>query len=283
MQSVNAASSKYYDELYSDYKKNWSRDHLHYGFWDKGIKTHEESLVNTVKTVMNNLDIQKGDKILDAGCGVGGASRYVLDNYDASVIGITYSELLLKNAIKYSECYDPSKIEFHFMDYTNTDFENESFDKIFALESVCYAHDKHDFIKEANRLLKPGGKLVVADGFLLRKDLNEHESKIYAEFLRGWELTNLAHVDYFSKGLEKYGFENIDFIDKTIQAKKSSEYMYKNTPIIMVLCYVLSKMNLVKRNYYEHVVSAVRQKECIERGIWGYAMFVASKSSMFDS
>ncbi|MEE9339579.1 MAG: methyltransferase domain-containing protein [Methylococcaceae bacterium] len=277
MQSIEVNPSKYYDELYADYEKNWSPHHLHYGFWEEGIKTHEESLVNTTKTVLNALDIQKGDRILDAGCGVGGSSRYLLDNYDASVVGITYSDLLLKNAIKYSKRYDPSKIEFHFMDYTNTEFKDESFDKIFAIESVCYAKDKHDFIKEAYRILKPGGKLVVVDGFQIKDNLNEEENKILSEFCQGWALPNLATSHYFSKGLQKYGFEINDILDKTEQVKKSSKKMYDHVRKWKELCFIASKLKLIKQSSYDDLIGVLRQKEIIDQGIAGYVLFSATK------
>ena len=268
----------YYDELYSDYEKNWSKDHMHYGFWDEGITTHEESLINTVKTVTDALEIQDGMKVLDAGCGVGGASRYVVNHYKAGVTGITYSDLLLEKATEYSTSYDPSILKFHFMDYTKTEFPDESFDRIFGLESVCYANDKHDFIKEVFRILKPGGKLVVADGYQIKNTLNEHEAKILDEFCEGWALPNLATVDYFREGLEKYGFENIQYIDKTPLVLKSSKKMYDHIRPYMIPCYIASKLHLIKKSYYIDCVGVIRQKQIIDDGIAGYGMFVAEKN-----
>jgi len=267
----------YYNQWYPVYERSWSKDHMHYGFWDDDIKSHEESLENTIKTVFSELEPLKGDYILDAGCGVGGSCRYLLDHYDVTVSGITYSDLLLKKAREKSINYDSNRLQYYFMDYTNTEFEDETFDRVYAIESVCYAQDKHDFIKEAFRILKPGGKLVVADGFQFKDELTIFERKILDEFLRGWELPNLALVSYFRKGLEKYGFELIKFTDKTQQARKSSLKMYKNSRLMAFLSNIGSKLRLVDRSYYHHIMSIVRQKECIERGVWGYGMFSAIK------
>ena len=277
MEEQSSDPEGYYNQWYPVYERSWSKDHMHYGFWDDDIKSHEESLENTIKTVFSELEPLKGDYILDAGCGVGGSCRYLLDHYDVTVSGITYSDLLLKKAREKSINYDSNRLQYYFMDYTNTEFEDETFDRVYAIESVCYAQDKHDFIKEAFRILKPGGKLVVADGFQFKDELTIFERKILDEFLRGWELPNLALVSYFRKGLEKYGFELIKFTDKTQQARKSSLKMYKNSRLMAFLSNIGSKLRLVDRSYYHHIMSIVRQKECIERGVWGYGMFSAIK------
>lgn len=277
MPSLDTDPAKYYDELYADYEKNWSPHHLHYGFWDEGVITHEESLVNTVKVVLDALDIQRGERIMDAGCGVGGASRYVLDNYDVSVVGLTYSQLLLKNARKYAENYDTSKLEFHFMDYAHTEFPDKSFDKIYAIESVCYAKNKHDFIREASRLLKPGGKLVVADGFQFKKNLDKREEKMLYEFLYGWALPNLSTDTNFLKGMEKYGFTNVTMMDKTFQVKKSSKKMYDHVRPYKELCYIASKLKLIKKSHYDDLIGVLRQRQIIDQGIAGYLVFVGTK------
>ena len=72
------ATSKYYDDLLKWYKR-YSPEHMHIGFWDENTQTHEESLLNTVVTVANLLDIDASDRVLDAGCGIGGASRYIVN------------------------------------------------------------------------------------------------------------------------------------------------------------------------------------------------------------
>ena len=53
-------------------------------------------------------------------------------------------------------------------DYEDTILPAGSFDGAYALESTCHWHgaDKSALLSEAHRLLRPGGRLVVADGFL---------------------------------------------------------------------------------------------------------------------
>ncbi len=60
-------------------------------------------------------------------------------------------------------------------DYTQTSFADETFDHIWALESICCALKKTDFIKEAYRILKKGGGFAIADGFACKRNLTEKE------------------------------------------------------------------------------------------------------------
>lgn len=41
------------------------------------------------------------------------------------------------------------RTNFHLMDFICTDFPDQTFDAVVAIESVCYAKDKNDFLREA--------------------------------------------------------------------------------------------------------------------------------------
>jgi tocopherol O-methyltransferase len=161
--------AEYYNTTQIHYEKWWDLKNglsLHYGIWEKGTRNFAEALTNTNRILMNLSNIQDPEIVLDAGCGVGGAALYISSNKNAKVTGITLSEKQVKFATAHTrDKKSDHNVSFHVIDYTNTPFEDESFDVVWACESISSAPDKSDFIRESFRILKKGGRLILSDFF----------------------------------------------------------------------------------------------------------------------
>ncbi|MEM7217451.1 MAG: methyltransferase domain-containing protein [Pseudomonadota bacterium] len=272
------ATSNYYDAVYDSYKLGWSADHLHTGMWDEATHSHQQSLINTIDRISDALDIQTTDRVLDAGCGVGGAARYLAERTGCSVHGITYSHVLLAEAQAALERYPhPDRVQCHFMDFADTSFADASFTKVFALESVSHGRDKHAFAKEAFRLLEPGGRLVVSDGFLLRSELSAADDDIYQRFLEGWALPYLANPEAFVDGLKQIGFVDARFEDRTADVMRSVRYMHRNARMSRHIYRLLHAARMTSKARYLSAESAYLYRLCIDRGIMGYGFALARK------
>ena len=138
------------------------------------------------EVMMEAANIKSTDKVLDAGCGIGGSSIFLAEKIGCNVTGISLSEKQINKAKELAiKKKVEDKVDFKVMNYCATDFPDESFDIVWGCESICYADDKEQFIKEACRLLKPGGRLVVADGFVTDFKNNDHHYKKLARWLAG--------------------------------------------------------------------------------------------------
>lgn len=61
------------------------------GYW-KDADTLEEAQEAKLDLICKKLDIRPGMQVLDIGCGWGGTARYIAENYQAEVVGVTVSE-----------------------------------------------------------------------------------------------------------------------------------------------------------------------------------------------
>src|SRR5438105_3477628 len=82
------------------------------------------------------------------------------------LIGITITPQQVVTARQNAKRFKvEDNVQFEEQNFMKTRFPDRSFDVVWAIESVCYAPEKGDFIKEAYRQLKKGGRLVIADFF----------------------------------------------------------------------------------------------------------------------
>lgn len=272
---------RYYNECYWDYRTSWLDGEnlaIHYGFWDAETKTHSHSLLNMNRELAQLAQIQPGSRILDAGCGIGGSSLWLAEQYGARVTGITLSEsqvdLASRNAAKRGL---EELTDFQAADFCATPFEDHTFDVVWGIESICHALDKSAFIREALRVLKPGGRLVCADGYALKRQFTEHEWKVVRTCLDGWEIPNLATPEEFRSYLEESGFHRIQFRDVTANILPSSRRLYRTAlltyPMQKLMAWARLRTPAQSRNFY----TALNQYRIFRDGLSCYGIFCAQK------
>jgi tocopherol O-methyltransferase len=108
--------------------------------------------------------IDQASAILDAGCGIGGSALYLCDRFPtATAIGLTLSPRQAARANERAQAAGlAERAQFQVTDVLHTPFPDAHFDFIWSLESGEHYPDKAQFFQESYRLLKPGGKLLMA-------------------------------------------------------------------------------------------------------------------------
>lgn len=102
-----------------------------------------------------------GKRVVDIGCGGGIYSKAWVEMGASSVIGVDFSEVMLKDASE--NCRTMPEVRFIRRDATATGLEDRSADVVFARALIHHLRDLEAFFAEANRLLAPGGICIIQD------------------------------------------------------------------------------------------------------------------------
>ncbi len=117
--------------------------------------------------------------MLDAGCGLGGSAIWLAQQFGAEVVGVNLVASQVYRARRSAYRHGVSdRVRFERRDFTRTGFPEGNFDVVWAIESICHTSDKPAFLVEARRLLKPGGRLVVADLFRTQRPFSVDDEKL---------------------------------------------------------------------------------------------------------
>jgi tocopherol O-methyltransferase len=189
---------------------------LHCGFWKESTKNRHEAMLIQNMSVITLGEIKKENKILDAGCGIGGSAIYIAKETGANVTGININKHQIELAVKYAKQKGVESLA-HFLvkDYEKTDFPDASFDVVYGLESICYSYPKINFLREAFRILKPGGKLIIHDGYVTRRLKDERDKKILDGVVQGFAGKEGIKFNDMSNEIKKAGFIKLKVINKT--------------------------------------------------------------------
>ncbi|WP_051343147.1 class I SAM-dependent methyltransferase [Pseudonocardia spinosispora] len=105
-----------------------------------------------------------GDRVLDLGCGVGGASRYLARYFGAQVTGVDQSRDFVDVAQELSARAGLGELtRFERASVTSLPFEKESFDSAVMLHVGMNVEDKAALCAEVSRVLRPGGRFALYD------------------------------------------------------------------------------------------------------------------------
>src|SRR5712691_12709762 len=122
----------YYDQTWLDYRMLWLNPQnraIHFVYGEKHTRSHAQSLLAMNRVLASHLGIRSGQRILDAGCGVGGSAIWLAKTYDVEVVGITPVAGQVARAQHYAQEQGVAdQVSFEQQDYTQTAFPDASFD-----------------------------------------------------------------------------------------------------------------------------------------------------------
>lgn len=122
-------------------------------FWRNSL-TLDQAQEAKLDLIARKLFFRPGMRVLDVGCGWGGAARYLAQNYGVAVVGVTLSRDQYDTGAR--QCAG-LPVEIRLQDYR--DVVDGPYDAIFSVGMFEHVGCRHyrTYMKKVRRLLKPGG------------------------------------------------------------------------------------------------------------------------------
>jgi len=270
---TKADIANYYDHTEVHYRRFWKLDEsmgLHYGIWEPGISNLAQAIKNTNVRLARLGNVRRGETVLDAGCGVGGSSIYLAAEYGCRATGITLSSRQVERATGYAAKAGLSQlVSFSCQDYTRTNFDDDTFDLVWAIESMQTATDKAAFLREMKRVLKPKGRILIADVFK-HGQWNIEDSPLMQTMLGGWAMSDILSVEELDEEARKFGMHIGASEDVSRQIVPSIKRIYWASLAGMI---GTKWYNLFHNATYFskiHYKTGLAQYKAWKQGLWGY-------------
>jgi MPBQ/MSBQ methyltransferase len=277
---------EYYTEVGPDFAA-WSLGfNIHFGFYRGGLSPfgREAMLEQMNREVQVRLERPTPDTghLLDLGCGVGATARTIARLAPAALVtGVTVVPWQVAEARRLTASAGlGGRVRFVEADYRSLPWPDESFDAAYAIESSCHASgaDKADFLAEAARVLKPVGRLVVADAFLRHgRPLNPLLRRSYETMCRWWRLEACGEIGPFRRRAESLGFEDVRVEDISWRIAPSVLFIPLVVARFLWHELVVRRSRLTRRRWENALAPVLGMVVGAARSAFGYYLVSARK------
>lgn len=208
-------------------KDSYDRDYCRQLEFAYGSGMMSEGGDQAIEKMFSGIEMRQ-KRVLDFGCGLGGVAMYLARNKGANIIGVDINEAILEDASSRIPQDLEGFLDFKLLEngHTLVNIEDESIDIVYSKGVITHLPPKQRerVYREFQRVLKPGGILVITDwmstkdgawGPRIEKLMEDEDLAIFAQ-------SPLRYLQTVSHG----GFVNIEYKDC------SHEYALYNQEIV---------------------------------------------------
>ncbi len=271
-----SAVRRYYEDTWSDYRWGWITRRaagMHCGYVEPEQRSHAESLLAMNAAVADQVGVRPGERVLDAGCGVGGTSVWLAAERKARVVGINIVPSQIEWAARRARRYGvAARAEFIEADLMDTGLEASSFDVAWLQESSCHVPDKVGMLAEMRRLLRPGGRIAVADFFAVPGAAARED---FRTWVSAWEMA-LSTEGEWQDFLAQTGFEEVRWRDVTAPVTRSMERLHRFTKRLELPMRLLERIGARNETQIRNARAGQAMWSALQAGAFRYDILTAT-------
>jgi cyclopropane fatty-acyl-phospholipid synthase-like methyltransferase len=214
--------AKFYDEKGGALAKLMGGN-IHYGYFDgpDDDTPFPQAAERLTDHMISKLNGQPGQRVLDLGCGRGAPAIRLAGAVDVEIVGVSISQGDVDEANERARAHGlADRVSFQQADAMALPFAAESFDAVWALESIFHMPDRLTVLRNVANVLKPGGRLVLSDVFGDVPTSDEGRAAL-DKILATWSITSLADIDDYPRLITEAGLEFREIDDVSERTKYS--------------------------------------------------------------
>ena len=263
-------TESYYDAEDAIYCAVWDGDgSVHWGLFDESTgQDFLAACANLDRMMVERGRIDSSSRVLDLGCGNGATAIALSARQGCHVTGIDLSGVRVANAQKARESQTPEaqqKLAFQKASATELPFPDGSFTHVWSQAVIYHVPDKRTALKEAHRVLAPGGIMVFDDLTKPKSEISSEAQKyVYERLLYDTEFTFESYQD----ALADQGFRVLEAQDLSEHLKTSYLILAERTP----------KGASEHAEHYEYLTKAyLETAAAVDKRELGWGFFVCQK------
>jgi len=200
----------------------WGR-HIHHGLWH-GEESPAVAAQQLTDTLCELAQIERGQSVLDVGCGMGGSSIHLARQLGCKVTGVTLSQVQRTWASTTARFTGVGgQTRFLRQDAETLQIPAGSFDRVWSIECTEHLFDKPAFFRNVARWLKPGGRVAIC-AWLAGDGLEDSDrAQLVYDVCEGFVCPSLGSFDDYRGWMEEAGLQVETTRDWTDQVAQTWE------------------------------------------------------------
>ncbi|WP_156724835.1 glycine/sarcosine N-methyltransferase [Streptomyces apocyni] len=163
---ATSTARSYYNSPDADtfYAAVWGGEDIHIGLYEHPAEPIVDASRRTVERMAARLGLTKDSVVLDLGSGYGGSARYLTETYGCRVLALNLSEVENQRHRELNAARGLSdRIEVVDGSFESIPYPDGQVDVVWSQDAFLHSGDRSRVLKEASRVLRPGGQLIFTD------------------------------------------------------------------------------------------------------------------------